>query len=234
MIRAHEMHNSNGRDYWIEDTHRGNGLAVGALSTAIPAAVISLGNFAKEWLGNNGGNTAAGNVANFCAAMAPVLSGLIGRTVTPATCLSPAEVKLAEQAATIAKLEAENYSDKGVAELNKAVTQGQKEQFEYSLGLERRLGVLEGENACLKQRFADYKEAQAEKAILEKEVIDGKIARVADKVTCLAGELDNTNQALNATNARISAITKVMVPGSVVCGNTCGQCNGANGNGNGQ
>lgn len=231
MIRAHEIPNHS-RSYWVEESRQGNGLAVGALSTAIPAAVISLGNFAKEWLagkGNSAGGNCGNNVATFCAALAPMLTSALGRVVTPESTLSPAEVKIAEQAATIAKLEAENYSDKGVAELNKAVTQGQKEQFEYSLGLERRLGVLEGENACLKQRFADYKEAQAEKAILEKEVVDGKIARVADKVTCLAGELSQTNGALNATNARLSSITKVYVPGSAVCGKTCGDCNG-NGN----
>lgn len=231
MIRAHEVPNT-GRSYWVEEGHKGNGLAVGALSTAIPAAVISLGNFAKEWLSNNGGGgaTTANNVAAFVAGMAPVLSNLIGRPCNANTALSPAEVKLAEQAATIAKLEAENYSDKSVAELNKAVTQGQKEQFEYALGLERRIGKLEGENDCLKQRFADYKESQAEKAILEKEVLDGKIARVADKVTCLAGEMNQTNEALNATNARINAITKVVVPGEAVCGDRCGKC----GNGNGQ
>lgn len=229
MIRAHEMHNS-GRDYWVEDTHRGNGLAVGAISTAIPAAVISLGNFVKEWLTNNGGNTAGNNVAAFCAAMAPALSGLLGRTVNASTCLSPAEVKLAEQAARIAMLEAENYSDRGVADLNKAIMAGQKDQFEYSLGLERRLGVLEGENACLKQRFADYKESQAEKAKLEKEILEGKITRVADSVTCLAGKVDENAQAINATNARINAITKVVIPGDIVCGDRCNGCNGRNGN----
>ena len=229
MIRAHEM-NSNGRDYWVEDCHRGNGLAVGALSTAIPAAVISLGNFAKEWLTNNGGSTAGNNVANFCAAMAPALTGLLGRPVNASTCLSPAEVKIAEQAAKIAMLEAENYSDKGDAELNKAIMAGQKDQFEYSLGLERRIGVLEGENKCLQQRFADYKESQAEKAKLEKKVLEGEIIRVADSVTCLAGKVDGNAQAINATNARINAITKVVVPGDVVCGDRCGRCAGGNGN----
>ena len=229
MIKAHEMHNS-GRDYWVEDTHRGNGLAVGALSTAIPAAVISLGNFAKEWLTNNGGNAGGNNVANLCAAMTPVLTGLLGRTVNASTCLSPAEVKIAEQAARIAMLEAENYSDKGDAELNKAIMAGQKDQFEYSLGLERRIGVLEGENKCLQQRFADYKESQAEKAKLEKEVLEGKIIRVADSVACLADKVDGNAQAINATNARINAITKVVVPGDVVCGDRCGRCTGGNGN----
>lgn len=228
MIKAHEMSNQ-GRSYWLEEGHHGNGLAIGSIATAIPAAVISLANFAKEWLGKN--NCGAGaNVANFCTALAPVLSGMIGRTCTPDTVLSAAEVKIAEQAARIAMLEAENYSDRGVADLNKAVTQGQKEQFEYSLGLERRLGVLEGENKCLQQRFADYKESQAEKAKLEKEVVEGKINRVADSVTCLADKVDGNAQAINAANARISAITKVVVPGEVVCGDRCSKCNGRNGN----
>lgn len=229
MIKAHELNNS-GRDYWVEDTHRGNGLAVGALATAIPAAVISLGNFAKEWLTNNGGSTAGNNVANLCAAMAPALTGLLGRSITPDSCLSPAEVKIAEQAAKIAMLEAENYSDKGDAELNKAIMAGQKDQFEYSLGLERRIGVLEGENKCMKERFADYKESQAEKAKLEKEILEGKIIRVADSVACLAGKVDDNAQAINATNARINAITKVVVPGDIVCGDRCNRCNGGNGN----
>lgn len=226
--RVHEA--GNGRSYWVEEPH-GNGLAVGALSTAIPAAVISLGNFAKEWLAGKGGSTTSDNVAAFVSAMAPALSGMLGRVVTPNTGLNPAEVKIAEQAAEIAMLKSENYSDKGDAELNRAIMQGQKDQFEYSLGLERRIGVLEGENKCLQQRFADYKEAQAEKDKLEKEVVDGKFARVADNIACLANQQDQANAALNATNARINAITKVMVPGDVVCGRACGQCNG---NGNGQ
>lgn len=232
MIRAHEVPNY-GRNYWIEEEHnKGNGLAIGAISTAIPAAVISLGNLAKEWLGNKGGSGGAscGNAAAFMSALIPTLSSMLGRVVTPETTLNPEEVKIAEQAAEIAMLKSENYSDKGDAELNKAIMAGQKDQFEYSLNLERRIGKLEGENECLKQRFADYKEAQAEKVKLEKEILDGKIARVTDSVTCLAGQLDQTNLALNATNARINAITKVVVPGEAVCGKPCDRC----GNGNGQ
>lgn len=230
MIRAHEIP-GNGRSYWVEEERRGNGLAVGALSTAIPAAVISLGNFAKEWLAGRGESTAGSNVAAFVSTMAPVLAGLIGRPCSSTTTLSPAEVKLAEQAARIATLEAENYSDKGDAELNKAIMQGQKDQFEYSLGLERRIGVLEGENKCLQQRFADYKVSQEEKSVLKEQIVDGKICRVADSVACLAGKVDGNAQAINATNARINSITKTVVPGSVVCGDRCNQCNG---NGNNQ
>lgn len=228
MIRAHEIPNHS-RSYLVEESHQGNGLAVGALSTAIPAAVISLGNFAKEWLagkGSSGGSNCGNNVATFCAALAPMLTSALGRVVTPETNLNPAELKLAEQAAEIAMLKSENYSDKNTSDLNKAIMQGQKDQFEYSLNLERRIGVQEGELKCLNQRFNDFKESQEEKGILEKQVVDGKIARVADKVTCLAGELSQTNEALNATNARISSITKVYVPGSSVCGKTCGDCNG--------
>ena len=228
MIKAHEMGN-NGRSYWVEDCHKRDGLAVGALSTAIPAAVISLGNFAKEWLTNKGGGGSGANVASLCAAISPILSGMLGKAVDSSTCLSPAEVKLAEQAARIAMLEAENYSDKGDAELNKAIMNGQKDQFEYSLGLERRIGVLEGDNKCLLQRFADYKESQAEKSKLEKEILEGKILRVSDSVACLAGKVDGNAQAINATNARINSITKVVVPGDVVCGDRCGGCTGGNG-----
>lgn len=230
MIRAHEVP-EHGRSYWVEEGRGGNGLAVGALSTAIPAAVISLGNFAKEWLAGKGGNSGTGNAAALVSAMTPILSGLIGRSCTSTTTLSPAEVKLAEQAARIATLEAENYSDKGVAELNKSIAQGQKDQFEYSLGLERRIGVLEGENKCLNQRFADYKVSQEEKSALKEQIVDGKICRVADSVACLAGKVDGNAQAINATNARINSITKTVVPGNVVCGDRCNQCNG---NGNNQ
>lgn len=230
MIRAHEIPN-NSRNYWIEETHRqGNGLAVGALSTAIPAAVISLGNFAKEWLSNNkgaGGGAACGNAASFMAALIPTLSNMLGRVVTPETTLNPADIKFAEQAAEIAMLKSENYSDKGVAELNKSIMQGQKDQYEYSLNLERRIGIQEGELKCLAQRFEDYKVSQSEKAVLEKKLLDSEIARVADGNACLAGQLNQTNQALNNFMA---SITKVVVPGSAVCGKICGQC----GNGNDQ
>lgn len=231
MIRAHEMNeHETTRNYWVEDSHRGNGLEVGAIATAIPAAVISLGALAKEWLAGSGKNTTAANVAALVNTLAPTLSAMFGRTVTGCSQLNPAEIKIAEQQAEIAMLKSENYSDKSVAELNKSIAQGQKDQFEYSLNLERRIGVIEGEQKCMAQRFNDYKVAVAEKSILEKQVVDGEIARVADSVTCLAGKLDQTNLALNATNARISAITKVVVPESVVCG----QSDPCNGNRNGQ
>ena len=148
--------------------------------------------------------------------------------------LTPCDIKFAEQAAEIAMLKSENYSDKGVAELNKAILQGQKDQFEYSLNLERRVGKLEGENESLKQRFADYKESQAEKDKLEKEVLDGKIARKYNLVTDFGKFADPLADKMLTTAAMLwfalNAITKVVVPGEAVCGKSCDRC----GNGNGQ
>ena len=76
-IKAHEVH--HGREYIVEE-HRGNGIAVGALSTAIPAAAITLANFAKEWLGNKGRSCDSGSIAGLVAAIAPAIAAMRGTT----------------------------------------------------------------------------------------------------------------------------------------------------------
>jgi hypothetical protein len=233
MIRTYETNRD--REYITDTGHSGgNGLAAAAIATAAPAAVISLGNWVMQMLQKRGGGCTSENLNAICNAVIPAISALRGGAfVGPDTKLTEAEIKIAEQAAKISMLEAEKYTDNKVEAVEKEIMAGQKDQFNYSLGLERRIGELEGAQKCAELRFADYKQAEAEKSVLKDKIVDGEIARVADSVGCLAGQLSQTNQALNATNARISEITKLVVPKSAVCetrngGNNC--C----GNGNGQ
>lgn len=233
MIRTYETNRD--REYITDTGHSGgNGLAAAAIATAAPAAVISLGNWVMQMLQKRGGSCTSDNVNAICNAVIPAISALRGGAIIgPDTKLTEAEIKIAEQASKIAMLESEKYTDNKVELVEKEIMAGQKDQFNYSLGLERRIGVIEGEQKCAEARFNDYKQSEAEKAVLKEKIVDGQIARVADSVGCLAGQLSQTNQALNATNARISEITKLVVPQSAVCetrngGNNC--C----GNGNGQ
>lgn len=216
-IKAHEIH--HGREYIVEE-HRGNGIAVGALSTAIPAAAITLANFAKEWLGNKGKSCDAGSIAGLVAAIAPAIAAMRGTNdVNGNTVISALEAK-------VAKLEAEKYTDGQVAKLYEANLQNMKDQFAYTLEIEKKQAGLECKVNCMEQRLTDYEISQREREGLKEQIVDGKIARVVDQVGCVAGKLDLTNQALNITNARIDAITEVVVPGSVVCKRNNGCSNG--------
>lgn len=195
-IKAHEIH--HGREYIVEE-HRGNGIAVGALSTAIPAAAITLANFAKEWLGNKGKSCDAGSIAGLVAAIAPAIAAMRGTNdVNGNTVISALEANL----------------------------QNMKDQFAYTLEIEKKQAGLECKVNCMEQRLTDYEISQREREGLKEQITDGKIARVVDQVGCVAGKLDLTNQALNITNARIDAITEVVVPSNVVCKRNNGCSNG--------
>lgn len=221
MIKCYE--NANGR-YYTEP--HSSGIANAALATAIPAGVISLANFAKEWLAGKGGSTTGENVAKVCSMLAPAIGAISGRAICPDTILT-------EKEAEIAKLKAEKYTDAQVAELYKASTQAMKEQFEYTLGIEKRQATTEAEVKCLKQELTTYEISQREREVLKDQLVDCKIEKAVGQIHCLAEKVDDgfkmTNQGFANVNARIDGITTVVIPSSSVCkvkeccNNGCGQ-----------
>ena len=213
MIRVYETP-ANARYYPEQMPHQSNGIANAALATAIPAGVISLANFAKEWLSNKGGSATGENVSKVCSMLAPAIAAVSGRVIAPDTVLT-------EKEAEIARLKAEKYTDIQVAELYKANTQAMKDQFEYTLGIEKRQATTEAEVKCLKQELTTYEISQREKEALKDQIVDGKIEKTVGMINCLAEKVNDgftmTNQGFATVNARIDNITKVVVPSSAVC-----------------
>lgn len=212
-IRARELINP-GREYYVEE-HKGNGLAVGALSTAIPAAAISLANFAKEWLSNRGTAPSSDNIAALVAAIAPAISAMRGGAPCGAgTMISALEAK-------VAKLEAEKYTDAQVAKVYEANVASMKEQFAFSLETEKRQAATAQEVECLKRELTTYEATQREIACLKEQLVDAKFDKVNGRIDCLAEKVDTgfrmTNQGFAEMKGQFDSITEVVIPSRVVC-----------------
>lgn len=221
-IKAHEV--GGGREFIVEE-HKGNGLAIGAISTAVPAAVISLANLAKEWLSSRGTAPSADNIAALVAAIAPAISAMRGGAPCGAgTMISAMEAK-------VAKLEAEKYTDAQVAKVYEANVAAMKEQFAFSLETEKRQATNAQEIECLKRELATYEATQREIAGLKEQLVDAKFDKVNGRIDCLAEKVDTgfrmTNQGFAEMKGQFDSITEVVIPSRIVCkrgngfGNDC-------------
>lgn len=115
-----------------------------------------------------------------------------------------ATLAISERDAKIAKLESEKYSDGKTQELyNYTVSQNEK-LSQFLCNVDKRVTALEVS------------------APLREQIIDGKIAQVADKAACCCSQ---TNAALANLSALIAQITKTIVPIGSVCPQPMAQYN---------
>lgn len=107
-----------------------------------------------------------------------------------------ATLAISERDAKIAKLESEKYSDGKTQELyNYTVSQNEK-LSQFLCNVDKRVTALEVS------------------APLREQILDGKIAQVADKAACCCSQ---TNAALANLSAVVNNITKIVVPNSSIC-----------------
>ena len=100
------------------------------------------------------------------------------------------------------QLKAQVYTDGQVKELNAEICSLRQEVTKQG-----------GEIACLNMR-TDERFAAAEKtAVLQQEITDGKIARVADAATC---GINNLQCSLNCLQQTVAGITRTYVPAGSV------------------
>lgn len=107
-----------------------------------------------------------------------------------------ATLAISERDAKIAKLESEKYSDGKTQELYNYITSQNEKLSNFLCGVDKRLYSLETA------------------APLREQIIDGKIAQVADKAACCCSQ---TNAALANLSAVVNNITKVVIPNSAIC-----------------
>lgn len=103
---------------------------------------------------------------------------------------------ISERDARIAKLESEKYSDGKTQELYNYITMQNEKLSNFLCGVDKRLYSLETA------------------APLREQILDGKIAQVADKVACCCSA---TNAALANLSAVVNNITKTIIPIDSVC-----------------
>ena len=115
-----------------------------------------------------------------------------------------ATLAISERDAKIAKLESEKYSDGKTQELYNYITTQNEKLSNFLCGVDKRLYSLETA------------------APLREQILDGKIAQVADKVACCCSQ---TNAALANLSALVAQITKTIVPIGSVCPQPMAQYN---------
>lgn len=103
---------------------------------------------------------------------------------------------LAQKDAEIAMLKADNETDRKLVEVYNALFKNDKEQNAKIDGINARVLALETS------------------APLKEQLIDQKIARVTDSMTCCC---NSANTAIANLQATIANITKVIVPATAVC-----------------
>ena len=125
-----------------------------------------------------------------------VLSGAFGNILGGGMGGGNATLAISERDAKIARLESEKYSDGKTQELYNYITMQNEKLSNFLCGVDKRLYSLETA------------------APLREQILDGKIAQVADKVACCCSA---TNAALANLSAVVNNITKVVIPNSAIC-----------------
>lgn len=199
------------------------GIATTGLVTGITGTTLSLYQLIKDTFGSKGINASEGMINAAVNALAPMIASLCGSCTPDA---------LSEAQAKIAKLEAEKYTDRQVAELYRSNLAEQKEFAAYALGVERQTATNTAEIKCLKQELTTYEIAQREREQLKDQLVDCKIDKVNGRVDCLADKVSNgfnmVNQALGGLQTTIGSFTTLGVKGCKVIDNDCDNC--CNGN----
>lgn len=122
--------------------------------------------------------------------------GVLGGNNTATAAAGLAANKIMEQASEIAKLKSEKYTDEKVQELYNFDYQNNKELTAFLAGLDKRVAALEVAGP------------------LREQIVEGKIAAVAQQANCCCQALTAQLANLQAT---LAAITKIGVPNSVLC-----------------
>jgi hypothetical protein len=199
------------------------GIATTGLVTGITGTTLSLYQLIKDTFGSKGINASEGMINAAVNALAPMIASRCGGCTPDA---------LSEAQAKIAKLEAEKYTDRQVAELYRSNLAEQKEFAAYALGVERQTATNTAEIKCLKQELTTYEISQREREQLKDQLIDCKIDKVNGRVDCLADKVSDgfnmVNQALGGLKTTIGSFTTLGVKGCKIIDGNCDNC--CNGN----
>lgn len=166
-------------------------------------------------------------VERIVTSCAPLVEGMFARS---GGCIgSAADAKLLSE---IAELKGERYTDNKIqAEIEKnnaTHVADLKEFYAQFISVRDDAATTKAELKCLNEKLTTYEITQREKAVLEKENADLKLGLVRKDFDCLADKVATgfaaTNNRFAGVDAVIASITKTVVPGSVICGKTCGDC----------
>lgn len=160
-----------------------------ALGTSIPALVMS-----GVALANQSGN-----------------GGLLGNILGGNSGCNQA---IAERDAIIAKLTSEKYTDSAVLGLRDKLEKLVDDAAAQTVKNDKAIATNAQEIACLQRQLDTEAKWSRENAQLREQIMEGKIAAVAQAAT--AG-ISNLNTSLTALQATVAGITATVVPKTAVC-----------------
>lgn len=164
-----------------------------ALGTSIPALVMAGVTLANQMGGNGGG----------------LLGGLLGG----GNCAGATQA-IAERDAVIARLTSEKYTDTAVLGLRDKLEKLVDDAAAQTVKNDKAIAQNSQEIACLQRQLDTEAKWSRENAALREQIIDGKIAAVAQAATT---GINNLGSALTALQTTVAGITSVVVPKSAIC-----------------
>ncbi len=161
-----------------------------ALGTSIPALVMSGVALANQTGGNGG-----------------ILGGLLGGN-------GGCNQALAERDAIIARLTSEKYTDTAVLGLRDKLEKLVDDAAAQTVKNDKAIATNAQEIACLQRQLDTEAKWSRENAALREQIMEGKIAAVAQAATT---GINNLGTSLAALQATVAGITSVVVPKSAIC-----------------
>lgn len=161
-----------------------------ALGTSIPALVMSGVALANQTGGNGG-----------------ILGGLLGGN-------GGCNQAIAERDAIIARLTSEKYTDTAVLSLRDKLEKLVDDAAAQTVKNDKAIATNAQEIACLQRQLDTEAKWSRENAALREQIMEGKIAAVAQAATT---GISNLSTSLTALQATVAGITSVVVPKSAIC-----------------
>ena len=121
---------------------------------------------------------------------------------------------IAERDAVIARLTSEKYTDTAVLSLRDKLEKLVDDAAAQTVKNDKAIATNAQEIACLQRQIDTEAKWSRENAALREQIMEGKIAAVAQAAT--AG-INNLGTSLAALQATVAGITSVVVPKSAVC-----------------
>lgn len=121
---------------------------------------------------------------------------------------------IAERDAVIARLTSEKYTDTAVLSLRDKLEKLVDDAAAQTVKNDKAIATNAQEIACLQRQLDTEAKWSRENAALREQIIDGKIAAVAQAATT---GINNLGTSLAALQATVAGITATVVPKSAIC-----------------
>ncbi len=173
-----------------------------------------MGEFASKGVAGTGLGL---SIAGLTAALVQGASngnGILGGLLGGGNNCANATQAIAERDAVIARLTSEKYTDTAVLSLRDKLEKLVDDAAAQTVKNDKAIAQNSQEIACLQRQIDTEAKWSRENAQLREQIIDGKIAAVAQAATT---GINNLGASLTALQTTVASITSVVVPKTAIC-----------------